>query len=104
MQQADQGTLLRAADMLCAYAEMIRRDGVSRVEEHHFLPEVEWVASELRAAATRPCSNAMEVALLRIAAYPRTRAEELSIDSAREISRAALAFCKPASAPTQGQR
>ena len=95
MQQADQGTLLRAADMLCAYAELIRRDGASRVEEHHYLPEVEWITSELRAAATKPHAEAMEVALLRIAAFPRTRAEELSIEGAREIARAALAYCKP---------
>lgn len=38
---------------------------------------------------------AMEVALLRIAAYPRTREEELSIEGAREIARAALAYCNP---------
>ena len=39
---------------------------------------------------------AIEVALLRIAAYPRTRAEELSIEGAREIARATLAYCKSA--------
>ena len=96
MQQADQGTLLRAADMLAAYAELIRRDGASRVEEHHYLPEVEWVATEVRAAASRPCAEAMEVALLRIAAYPRTRADEMTIEGARKLARATLAYCKPA--------
>lgn len=44
---------------------------------------------------------AMEAALLRIAAYPRTRADELSIEGAREIARAALAYCKPANAQVQ---
>ncbi len=39
----------RAADMLTAYAELIRRDGASRIEEHHYLPEVEFLAQELRA-------------------------------------------------------
>jgi hypothetical protein len=36
---------------------------------------------------------AMETALLRIAAYPRTRDEEMNIGGAREIARAALAYC-----------
>ena len=93
MRQADQGTLLRAADMLVAYAELIRRDGASHVEEHHYLPEVEWVAAEVRAAASRPFAEAMEVALLRISEYPRTRADEMTIESARRIARAALAYC-----------
>jgi hypothetical protein len=40
----------RAADMLTAYGELIRRDGASHVEEHHYLPEVEHTARELRCA------------------------------------------------------
>ena len=47
----EDSVLLRAADMLAAYAELILRDGASRVEEHHYLPEVQWVAGELRALA-----------------------------------------------------
>lgn len=43
----------RAADMLTAYGELIRRDGASRVEEHHYAPEVEAVAAELRALSGR---------------------------------------------------
>ena len=50
---SDDETLLRAADMLTAYAEMIRRDGATHVEEHHYLPEVEFFAAELRARAVR---------------------------------------------------
>ena len=50
-----------------------------------------------RAEATqRSKMLAMETALPRIAAFPRTRDEELSIEGAREIARAALAYCKPA--------
>jgi len=45
----DRGLVDRAADMLTAYAELIRRDGASHVEEHHYLPEVEHTATELRA-------------------------------------------------------
>lgn len=45
----DRGLVERAADMLTAYAELIRRDGASHVEEHHYLPEVEHTATELRA-------------------------------------------------------
>lgn len=41
--------LERAANMLIGYGELIRRDGASHVEEHHYLPEVEHVANELRA-------------------------------------------------------
>lgn len=52
-EQVNQGTFLRAADMLTAYAELIRRDGASHVEEHHYLPDVEWVASELRTMASK---------------------------------------------------
>lgn len=43
----------RAADMLTAYAELIRRDGATNVEQHHYLPEVEFQASELRKAASQ---------------------------------------------------
>ena len=46
--QSDAGVLLRAADMLTAYAELIRRDGATHVEEHHYLPDVEYIATELR--------------------------------------------------------
>ena len=46
--------------------------------------------------AQRSKMLAMETALLRIAVFPRTRDEELSIEGAREIARAALAYCKPA--------
>lgn len=35
---------------------------------------------------------AMETALLRIAAYPRTRSDEMTIEQARELARAALAY------------
>ena len=35
---------------------------------------------------------AMEVALLRIATYPRSRSDELTIEQAREIARAAIAY------------
>ena len=49
--QSDDGTLLRAADMLTAYAELIRRDGATHVEEHHYQPDVEFIATELRARA-----------------------------------------------------
>ena len=49
--QSDCGALLRAADMLTAYAELIRRDGATHVEEHHNLPDVEFIAAELRARA-----------------------------------------------------
>ena len=45
----DRGLVERAADMLTAYAELIRRDGATHVEEHHYLPEVEHTATELRA-------------------------------------------------------
>lgn len=38
----------------------------------------------------------MLAALLRIAGYPKSRAEELSIEGAREIARAALAIALPA--------
>ena len=48
----DNAFLIRAADMLTAYAELIRRDGASHVEEHHYLPEVEFTAQELRRAAS----------------------------------------------------
>lgn len=41
---------------------------------------------------------AMQVALLRISAYPSTRADELTIEAAREIAKATLAYCKPANA------
>lgn len=44
----DRSLVERASDMLTAYAELIRRDGASHVEEHHYLPEVEHTASELR--------------------------------------------------------
>lgn len=44
----------RAADMLTAYAELIRRDGASRIDQHHYLPEVEHVAQTLRDAAPPP--------------------------------------------------
>jgi hypothetical protein len=44
----------RAADMLTAYGELIRRDGASHVEEHHYLPEVEHTARELRRCALGP--------------------------------------------------
>lgn len=47
-------TLTRAADMLTAYGELIRRDGASHVDEHHYLPEVEFVAQELRDMAALP--------------------------------------------------
>jgi len=50
-QQGNEGVLLRAADMLTAYAELIRRDGATHVEEHHYLPDVEFIAAELRAQA-----------------------------------------------------
>lgn len=40
----------RAADMLTAYAELIRRDGASKLDEHHYLPEVEQTAKTLRDA------------------------------------------------------
>lgn len=40
--------LERAASMLTGYGELIRRDGASHAEEHHYLPEVEHVAAELR--------------------------------------------------------
>ncbi len=50
-QQSNEGVLLRAADMLTAYAELIRRDGATHVEEHHYLPDVEFIAAELRAQA-----------------------------------------------------
>ena len=39
---------MRAADMLTAYAELIRRDGATHVEEHHYLPDVEYIATEPR--------------------------------------------------------
>ena len=48
----DDAFLIRAADMLTAYAELIRRDGASHIEEHHYLPEVEFTAQELRRAAS----------------------------------------------------
>lgn len=50
-------TLKRAADMLLAYAELVKATG--RYAEEHYIPEVEWVASELRAplaAAPAPAS------------------------------------------------
>lgn len=52
----------------------------------------------------------MLAALLRIAGYPKSRADELSIESAREIARAALAIALPANdrakpaLPAQEQR
>lgn len=49
--KSDDAALLRAADMLTAYAELIRRDGATHVEEHHYLPDVEFIAAELRARA-----------------------------------------------------
>ena len=51
MSQPNDGALLRAADMITAYAELIRRDGATRAEEHHYLPDVEFVATELRSMA-----------------------------------------------------
>ena len=48
IQKDDDNILLRAADMLTAYAELIRRDGATHIEEHHYLPDVEFVATELR--------------------------------------------------------
>jgi len=48
------GLAERAADMLTAYGELIRRDGASHVEEHHYLPEVEHTARELRECALGP--------------------------------------------------
>lgn len=55
-------------------------------------------------ATQRSKMLAMETALLRIAAFPRTRDEEMSIEGAREIARAALAYCKPANAELTGQQ
>lgn len=52
--QQNLGAMARAADMLTAYAELIRRDGASHVEEHHYIPDVEWVANELRSMAEHP--------------------------------------------------
>lgn len=52
--------------------------------------------AELAKATQRSKMLAMEAALLRIAAFPRTRDEEMSIEGAREIARAALAYIKPA--------
>jgi len=52
--------LERAASMLTGYGELIRRDGASHVEEHHYLPEVEHVAAELRTlmdATPRTCGQ-----------------------------------------------
>lgn len=48
------GLAERSADMLTAYGELIRRDGASHVEEHHYLPEVEHTARELREFALVP--------------------------------------------------
>jgi hypothetical protein len=50
-EQPNKDLVLRAADMLTAYAELIRRDGATHVEEHHYLPEVDFVTSELRKIA-----------------------------------------------------
>lgn len=41
-------SLERAADMLTAYGEMIRRGGARELDEHHYLPEVEETARSLR--------------------------------------------------------
>lgn len=49
-----QGVFERAADMLTAYAELIRRAGADRITDHHYLPEVEYVAKTLREAAPEP--------------------------------------------------
>lgn len=49
---AEDGISKRAADMLTAYAELIRRDGATHIDEHHYLPEVEFIAQELRNRAT----------------------------------------------------
>lgn len=52
--------LERAASMLTGYGELIRRDGASHVDEHHYLPEVEHVAAELRTlmdATPRTCGQ-----------------------------------------------
>ena len=50
--------LERAADMLTAYAELIRRDSVSQIEQHQYLPEVEDLAKTLRMLASKPDSSA----------------------------------------------
>jgi hypothetical protein len=44
----DLAILERASEMLTAYAELILRDGATHVEEHHYVPDVRWVAEELR--------------------------------------------------------
>jgi hypothetical protein len=44
----DLATMQRASEMLTAYAELILRDGATHVDEHHYVPDVRWVAEELR--------------------------------------------------------
>jgi hypothetical protein len=51
------GLAERSSDMLTAYGELIRRDGASHVEEHHYLPEVEHAARELRECGVGPTSR-----------------------------------------------
>lgn len=52
-------TLVRAADMLIGYCEAIRRAGASELDMNHYLPEVEFIASELRNAALPPESPSL---------------------------------------------
>lgn len=42
----------RAADMLTAYAELVRRQGASELDSHYYIPEVESVCERLRELAT----------------------------------------------------
>ena len=54
--------------------------------------------NSVKAAMNRPIASAPDLldALQRIAEYPITRADELTIEGAREIARAALARALPA--------
>lgn len=52
----------------------------------------------------RRAYTALEVALLRISKYPRSRDEELSIDGARAIAMAALAYAQKCQAEDQRRR
>ena len=50
--------LERAADMLTAYAELIRRGSLNQIEQYQYLPEVEDLAKTLRMLASEPDSSA----------------------------------------------
>ena len=60
----------RAADMLTAYAELVKATG--RYAEEHYIPEIENVAAELRGIAPKAAQPNVEVEALAEGKSPRT--------------------------------